>query len=77
MLRGLLLLFSISMLLTAANAYAIEVDDAVATTAVVDREQIDRVEVFPRQKVHYIALPGLSEQKRKRSFITSGITAKS
>ena len=49
MLRDLLLLFSISMLLTAANAYAIEVDDAVVTTAVVDREPIDRVEVFPRQ----------------------------
>ena len=49
MLGDRLLLFSISMLLTAANAYAIEVDDAVVTTAVVDREQIDRVEVFPRQ----------------------------
>jgi hypothetical protein len=24
--------------------------------------------VFPRQKVHYIALPGLSEQKGKRSL---------
>ena len=42
MLRDLLLLFSISMLLTAANAYAIEVDDAVVTTAVVDRVPIDR-----------------------------------
>ena len=77
MLRDLLLLFSISMLFTAANAYAIEGDDAVVTTAVVDREPIDRVEAFPRQKVHYSALPGLSEQKGKRSIITSGITAKS
>lgn len=37
------------MLLTAANTDAIEVDDAVVTTAVVDREPIDHLEVFPRQ----------------------------
>jgi hypothetical protein len=37
------------MLLAAVNTYAIEVDDAVVTTAVVDREPIDYVEVFPRQ----------------------------
>lgn len=49
MLRNLLLLILACVLTLFTNAYAIEVDDAVLTTAVVDREPIDRVEVFPRQ----------------------------
>lgn len=49
MLRNLLQLFTVCMLLTVSDVYALKVDDAVVTTAVVDREPIDQVEVFPRQ----------------------------
>lgn len=49
MLRNLMLLFSVFVLPVFANAYALEVSDAVLTTAVVDRQPVDRVEVFPRQ----------------------------
>ena len=37
------------MTLSAGNALAIEVYDIIMTTAVIDREPVDNVEVFPRQ----------------------------
>jgi hypothetical protein len=49
MLRNLLQLFAFCMLLTVSNVSALEIADAVVTTAVVDREPIDQVKVFPRQ----------------------------
>ena len=36
-------------LLTAASVWSLEITEAVITTAVVDREPVDRVEVFPIQ----------------------------
>ena len=48
-MRNLLLLLFVCVLPVFANAYALEVDEAVLTTVVVDREPVDRVEVFPRQ----------------------------
>jgi len=49
MLRNLSLLFAVGVSLMASHVYAVEVSDAVMTTAVVDREPIDHVDVFPRQ----------------------------
>ena len=37
------------MMLMASYGCALEITDAVLTTAVIDREPIDRVEVLPRQ----------------------------
>lgn len=45
----LMLSIVLAMILSAGNVSAIEVADAVITTAVVDREPVDNVEVFPRQ----------------------------
>ena len=49
MLRNLLLATFVCVLPVFANAYALEVEGAVLTTAVVDRQPVDRVEVFPSQ----------------------------
>jgi hypothetical protein len=49
MSRCLLLCLILIMNLFASNALAIEVSDILVTTAVIDREPVDNVEVFPRQ----------------------------
>ncbi len=49
MSRYLLLMSITLMVLSASPVLALEVTDAVITTAVVDREPVDSVEVFPRQ----------------------------
>ena len=50
MLRNLIVLgLVVAMLLPAGKSLAIDVADAVITTAVVDREPVDTVEVFPVQ----------------------------
>jgi hypothetical protein len=50
MLRSLVVASIImSTLLSAGHALALEVGEAVITTAVVDREPVDEVDVFPRQ----------------------------
>ena len=76
MLRHLLLVLPVCMLLAAVNTYAIEVDDAVVTTAVVDREPMIMSRCSRGRMAHYTALQGLSERRVRRLFITSGIMAK-
>ena len=49
MSRYLLLGLILMMNLSAGNALAIEVSDILITTAVIDREPVDNVEVFPRK----------------------------
>ncbi len=49
MFRYLLLSVFLMMNLSASNALAIEVHDIFITTAVIDREPVDSVEVFPRK----------------------------
>ncbi len=50
MLRSLMVAsIIISILLSAGHVLALEVGEAVITTAVVDREPVDEVDVFPRQ----------------------------
>ena len=51
MLRSLLVLSAVlAAVLPAAHSLALEVADAAITTAVVDREPVDEVEVFPREE---------------------------
>jgi hypothetical protein len=50
MLRSLVLMvLAMGVLLPASHVFAFEVADVVITTAVVDREPVDKVEVFPIQ----------------------------
>jgi hypothetical protein len=49
MLRHLLLLSVFCLLPVFASGHALQIQDAVLTTAVVDREPIDHVEAAPRQ----------------------------
>lgn len=50
MTRYLLLLsVTLTLILTGNPAWSLEIVDAVITTAVIDREPVDKVEVFPIQ----------------------------
>lgn len=49
MLRFLFVASLFLAVMSSASVFAMEVEDVVITTAVVEREPVDQVEVFPRQ----------------------------
>jgi hypothetical protein len=60
------------MLLCAGHALAVEVVEAVITTAVVDREPVDEVEVFQSRMASFAVSPGSPAPPKRLLSTLSG-----